>query len=63
MTVDSEESYVVFAIKDYRSTFIQYLTEGVVYEGFLFKKGYNGDPLRCLGPGEAGGILKEVHAR
>ena len=51
----------MFAIKDYRSTFIQYLTEGVVYEGFLFKKGYNGDPLRCLGPGEAGGILKEVH--
>ena len=27
----------------------------------LFKKGYDGDPLRCLGPEEAKGMIKEVH--
>ena len=27
----------------------------------LFKKGYNGDPLRCLGPEEAKEMIKEVH--
>ena len=30
-------------------------------EGILFKKGYDGDPLRCLGPEKANEILKEVH--
>jgi len=28
----------------------------------LFKKGYNGDPLRCLGPREARAVVKEVHS-
>ena len=27
----------------------------------LFKKGYNGDPLRCLGPREAKEVVREVH--
>ena len=33
-----------------------------LHEGFLLKKGYDGDPLQCLGPDEAGKIIKEVHA-
>ena len=28
----------------------------------LFKKGYSGDPLRCLGPREAREVVKEVHS-
>ena len=28
----------------------------------LFKKGYDGDPLRCFGPEEAREIIKEVHS-
>ena len=28
----------------------------------LFKKGYDGDPLRCLGPEEARKMIKEVHS-
>ena len=28
----------------------------------MFKKGYNGDPLRCLGPREARKIVREVHS-
>ena len=27
----------------------------------LFKKGYDGDPLRCLGPEEAKWMIKEMH--
>ena len=27
----------------------------------LFKKGYNGDPLRCLGPKEVKEMIKEMH--
>ena len=30
--------------------------------GILFKKGYSGDPLRCLGPKEAREVVKEVHS-
>ena len=30
--------------------------------GILFKKGYNGDPLRCLGPKEAKKVVMEVHS-
>lgn len=30
--------------------------------GILFKKGYNGDPLRCLGPREARAVVREVHS-
>ena len=31
-------------------------------EGILFKKGYDGDPLRCLGPEETREMIKEIHA-
>ena len=31
-----------------------------LHVGILFKKGYDGDPLRCLGPEKAEGMLKEV---
>ena len=32
-----------------------------LHEVVLFKKGYDGDPLRCLGPEEAREMIKEVH--
>ena len=28
----------------------------------LFKRGYSGDPLRCLGPREAREVVREVHS-
>ncbi|XP_075659640.1 uncharacterized protein LOC142629513 [Castanea sativa] len=75
-----EESYAVFASKDWREPFTQYLAEGVLpqkhneryklkrlvtryflHNGVLFKKGYDGDLLRCLGPEEAKSMIKEVH--
>ena len=30
--------------------------------GILFKRGYSGDPLRCLGPREAREAVREVHS-
>ena len=39
------------------------VTRYFLYEGILFKKGYDGDPLQCLGPEEAGNMLKEVYAK
>ena len=33
-----------------------------LHNGVLFKKGYDGNPLRCLVPKEASAIIKEVHA-
>ena len=30
--------------------------------GILFKRGYNEDPLRCLGPRKAREVVKEVHS-
>jgi len=30
--------------------------------GILFKKGYNKDPLRCLGPREAREAIRKVHS-
>ena len=30
--------------------------------GILFKKGYSGDPLRCLGLKEAREVVREVHS-
>ena len=33
-----------------------------LHKGILFKKRYNGDPLRCLGPEEAGEMINKVHA-
>ena len=35
-----------------------YFVEG----GILFRKGFNGEPLRCLGTPEAQSIMQEVHA-
>ena len=37
------------------------VTRYFLHEGVLFKKGYDGDPLWCLGLDEAGEMLKEVH--
>ena len=80
LAIDTEESYVIFANEDWRSPFMQYLTECVLpqkhserfklkklaihyflHEEILFKKGYDEDPLRCLGPQEAGKMIREVH--
>ncbi|XP_050258990.1 uncharacterized protein LOC126703988 [Quercus robur] len=36
-------------------------TRYFLHKGILFKNGYDGDPLQCLGPEEAGEMLKEVH--
>ena len=33
-----------------------------LHNGILFKKRYNGDPLRCLGPKEAREVVREVHS-
>ena len=33
-----------------------------LHNGILFKRGYNGDPLRCLGPREAREVVREVHS-
>ncbi|KAK4563305.1 hypothetical protein RGQ29_005706 [Quercus rubra] len=30
--------------------------------GILFRRGYNEDPLRCLGPRKAREVVKEVHS-
>ena len=35
-----------------------YFVEG----GILFRKGFNGEPLKCLGTPEAQSIMQEVHA-
>ena len=37
-------------------------THYFLHNEVLFKKGYDGDPSRCLGPEEAKEIIKEVHA-
>ena len=36
----------------------RYFVEG----GILFQKGFNGEPLRCLGTPEAQSVMQEVHA-
>ena len=33
-----------------------------LHHTILFKKGYDGDSLRCLGPEEAREMIKEVHS-
>ena len=38
-------------------------TRYFLHNTVLFKKGYDGDPLRCLGPEEAKGMIKEVHSK
>ena len=32
-----------------------------LYEGILFKKGYDRNPLQCLGPEKVGEMIKEVY--
>ena len=39
------------------------VTHYFLHEGVLFKKEYDGDSLRCLGPKEASKMLKDVHMR
>ena len=41
-----------------RKLFIRYFLQN----GILFKSGYSGDPLRCLGPREAREVVREVHS-
>ena len=36
---------------------MEYLAQGI-----LFKRGFSGDPLRCLGPREAREVVREVHS-
>ena len=36
-------------------------TRYFLHEGIPFKKGYDGDPLQCLGLKEAGEMIREVH--
>jgi len=43
-----------------RNKFKRLATCYFLHEGNLFRKGYDGDPLRCLGPKEAKEMLKEV---
>ena len=37
-------------------------TPNFLHNTIIFKKGYDGDPLRCLGPEEAKEMIKEVHS-
>ena len=37
-------------------------TRYFLHNAVLFKKGYDGDPLRCLGLKEAEGMIQEVHS-
>ena len=41
-----------------RKLFIRYFLQN----GILFKRGYSGDPLRCLGPREAREVVREVYS-
>ena len=75
--MDREESYAVFASKDWRSPFVQYLAEGALlqkhikryklkklaacyflYEGILFKKGYDRNLLRKSWRNDKGGACR-----
>ena len=38
-------------------------TRYFLHNTIIFKKGYDGDPLRCLGPEKAKEMIKEVHLR
>ena len=81
LSMDKEESYAVLVAKDWRTPFIEYLTQRtlvadrkVAYQlkklasryflqnGIMFKRGYNGDPQRYLGPREPRDASKEVHS-
>ena len=80
-SIYKEESYAIFVIEDWRTLFMEYLTQGILptnrtlthqlkklavryflQNGILFKKGYSGDPLRCLGPKEAREVVREIHS-
>ena len=80
-SMDRKESYTVFVVKDWRTPFVEYLTQEtlpddrkVAYQlkklalryflqnEILFERGYNEDPLRCLGPKESRDAVKEVHS-
>ena len=37
-------------------------TRYFLHDRVIFKKGYDGDPLRCLGPEEASEMINELHA-
>ena len=37
-------------------------TRYFLHNTILFKKGNDGDPLKCLGPKEVKGMIKEVHS-
>ena len=39
----------------------RFATRYFLHDMVLFKKGYDGDPLRCLGPKEVREMIKEVH--
>ena len=81
LSMDKEESYAVFVTEDWRTPFMEYLSQGILptdktlahqlkklvvkyflQNGILFKQGYNGDPLKCLGPREAREVVREVHS-
>ena len=46
-----------------RYKFRRLATRYFLHNKVLFKKGYDGDPLRCLGPEEAREMIKEMHLR
>ena len=46
-----------------RYKFKRLATRYFLHNAVLFKKGYDGDPLRCLGPEEAKRMIKEVYSR
>ena len=48
---DHEEAYRL------KRLVTHYFMEG----GILFRKGFNGEPLRCLGTPEAQSVMQEVH--
>ena len=77
MATDREDIYAMFATEDWKSPFIQgvlpqkhsernklrkLVTCNFLHERILFKKGYDEDLLRCLGPKKVNEMLKEVHA-
>ena len=42
--------------------FMKLVVRYFLQNGILFKKGYDKDPLRCLGPREAKEVVREVHS-
>ena len=46
-----------------RYNFKRLATRYFLHNSVIFKKGYDGDPLRCLGPEEVKEMIKEVYSR